>query len=304
MSQEVELKLALNPDHTQANLAYLTQCYGAFKQLSLANTYYDREDLALAKARVAVRIRRDGDQYVQTLKTAGQAALGLHDRQELEMAIAGPELQLQPFIDSGLVPGELLHGLRPQFSTDFDRHQWQLEQDGSAIELVLDQGWVVAGQHKQAICELELELKSGSVAALWRLAEQLACQLVLMPFDLSKAQRGQALLAQRSLLAAAASNQDWQQALSQLQTAYAKVMLAPSAGALTALAEHLDSLLALWPSTPKLAPWRQGLAALRPGLLEVLAAAPMSELLNAWLASPEWGQWMLDALQAQQGESL
>lgn len=62
------------------------------------------------------------------------------------------------------------------------------------IEAAIDQGFVVAGKRKEAICELELELREGAPEALLELAAELSASLALMPCDISKAERGYRLL--------------------------------------------------------------------------------------------------------------
>ncbi|WP_215201240.1 CYTH domain-containing protein, partial [Escherichia coli] len=46
------------------------------------NQYYDTPGRELARAKVALRMRRDGEQYIQTLKSRGQSVAGLSERNE------------------------------------------------------------------------------------------------------------------------------------------------------------------------------------------------------------------------------
>ena len=48
----------------------------------LFNQYYDTAERDLAHARVALRLRRDGEQFIQTLKSRGQSVAGLSERNE------------------------------------------------------------------------------------------------------------------------------------------------------------------------------------------------------------------------------
>ncbi|VTN11801.1 Uncharacterized conserved protein [Raoultella terrigena] len=60
----------------------------------------------------------------------------------------------------------------------------------SQIEIALDRGEVKAGEHQEAICELELELLSGNTADLLALARGLLDTGALRQGSLSKAARG------------------------------------------------------------------------------------------------------------------
>jgi inorganic triphosphatase YgiF len=82
------------------------------------------------------------------------------------------------------------------YETHFQRTAWNLRMpDGSRIEMALDVGEIVAGDKSEALCEVELELKSGTVDALYALAHTLASRVLLIPFDASKAERGARLAA-------------------------------------------------------------------------------------------------------------
>jgi triphosphatase len=59
------------------------------------------------------------------------------------------------------------------FETVMDRTTWRVKQDGSEIEVALDEGHVSAHGSTQPIAELELELKCGSPTDLFALARSL-----------------------------------------------------------------------------------------------------------------------------------
>ncbi|GHC23834.1 CYTH domain-containing protein [Aidingimonas halophila] len=198
MSQEVELKLALPPQNneTPTDIAWLENTESRHQRLG--NTYYDTPDGALERARVALRIRRTDAGHVQTLKTAGDANSGLTVRGEWEWPIEGDDLDrsglaaLPPFRTLG---ASVLDALTPRFTTDFERTTWQLEHDGSRIEMAWDKGEIQTGDRHLPIHEIELELKSGDPGALWEVADRLARTVTLRPAAASKAARGASLLA-------------------------------------------------------------------------------------------------------------
>ncbi len=70
------------------------------------------------------------------------------------------------------------------------RQIWELNVDGTMIELALDQGQIIVDDYKESISEIELELKSGEKEVLLKFAEQLKRDINSIPGNLSKAARG------------------------------------------------------------------------------------------------------------------
>ncbi|GGJ95253.1 CYTH domain-containing protein [Pseudomonas matsuisoli] len=163
----------------------------------LLNQYFDTADRDLARARVALRIRRDGEQFIQTLKSRGQSVAGLSERNEWDWYLDKPKLDPKKLTNE-CWPASLADldkkQLKPLFTTDFVRQKteiaWGRGKSKVVIEAALDLGNVIAGKQKEEICELELELRQGEPAALLELAATLAADLPLMPCDISKAERG------------------------------------------------------------------------------------------------------------------
>ncbi|MBA4503630.1 CYTH domain-containing protein [Marinobacterium marinum] len=205
MAIETELKLQLHSsdlDRLRTHPLLLAGTAGGTRLL--LNTYYDSPDLQLAGARVALRLRRQGDSVIQTLKTRGQSINGLHQRGEWEWEVPRAELETDRLQAScwpaELPPADQLR-LQPVFSTDFERELWHVDYHQARIEVALDIGHIrcdcpEGGTRQDSILELELELESGEASALWALAEELGRSLKLQPFDASKAQRGYQLFQQ------------------------------------------------------------------------------------------------------------
>ncbi len=208
---EIELKLALSPAQLDTLLCH-TALAAPPEQQHLANTYFDTPAGDMAKARIAVRLRQIDGRVLQTVKTAGHGGGGLSTRQEWEWQVPGPQLDqhdlaaLPPFEGS---LGTVISALRPALRTDFIRRSWQIDWQGSHIELVLDEGEIVSGGAQAAICEVELELKAGKPEALWSLALKLAESVPLRPSDTSKAARGNALGVQQWSLPEADTPAQW-----------------------------------------------------------------------------------------------
>jgi len=200
MVKETEIKLRVS----RATLAALREhpllierSEHGWQRHELFNQYYDTPARDLARSRVALRLRRDGERYIQTLKSRGQSIAGLSERNEWDWYLDQPSLDPER-LDDQCWPAELAaldkSTLRPIFSTDFVRDKadlaWQRDGQRVAVEAALDLGSVVADGRQEEICELELELREGEPGALLELALALAADLPLMPCDISKAERG------------------------------------------------------------------------------------------------------------------
>ncbi|MEY8246886.1 MAG: CYTH domain-containing protein [Bermanella sp.] len=194
MANEVELKLTLPSFAAQDFLqdSQLGEYQG--EPLLLDNQYFDTDDLKLNQGHAALRIRKSQHGYVQTLKNKGTALAGLHVRGEWEYDIASAHIDWSLFPQEVQFDDAIKQAIKPLFKTDFQRHVWHVQVANSHVELVMDQGLICAHDHNSPICEIELELKSGDAADLFTLALQLAARYPLVPCDISKAERGYALL--------------------------------------------------------------------------------------------------------------
>ncbi|REC95551.1 CYTH domain-containing protein [Kushneria indalinina] len=198
--QEVELKLALGRDSVDALMAHPLLTDTPPETHRLANVYYDTPELALEAHRVALRLRGDGQTFVQTVKTAGDGQGGLHTRGEWETPRSEERLDLEWLAGLGVTPfenSEVREALQGVYRTDFQRTQWLLKHEGSHIELALDIGKIRVGEQQVDIHEIELELKDGEESALWSLADQLAQHCALRPANASKAARAASLREQQ-----------------------------------------------------------------------------------------------------------
>jgi inorganic triphosphatase YgiF len=198
---ETELKLSLSEADLPRLLAHPLLAQAGDTQ-RLLNTYFDTHDLALQQRRMAVRERLAGEQYLLTVKTAGQSQNGLSRRQEWEGPTTPGALQFDSLVDDSALAQDLMRlrpNLRALFCNDFERQRWVITHAGAKIEVALDQGRIhVPGTDlSEPLLELELELLSGPEAALLALADVLRQTpqgtVGLTPSDASKAQRGMVL---------------------------------------------------------------------------------------------------------------
>ena len=192
MGCEVELKMLLAPEDHQSVLMAPSLAGREVDVQALGNTYFDTPDFDLVKNRAALRIRKKGESYIQTLKTLGTSVDGLSRRGEWEWRLQEPVINGQELekVWPENLQGVYSSSLRPVFRTDYVRTLINLEWQGANIELALDDGWIITDSGKEKISELELELKSGPEGALHDLARVLGESVTLHPCDESKAERG------------------------------------------------------------------------------------------------------------------
>ncbi len=153
-------------------------------------TYFDTEKGALWRAKMALRVRRSGDTFVQTLKDGGDGALS---RGEWETRVAGPKLNLTALRATPAARLVARAKLVPVFVVEVNRRTAEVVEGDSRIELAFDEGVVKARGHEATFAELELELKAGPQWGLFALARRLAGEGDLTLSFTSKAARGSAL---------------------------------------------------------------------------------------------------------------
>ncbi len=202
MAIETELKLHITPE----NLVRLKRhpflralSSSRARTLKLYSIYYDTADLELRQRAMALRLRRIGKQFLQTLKGGGQVSAGLHQRNEWETPLQSEQLDFNALkACGGELPSGVRNRLQPVFITDFSRNVRLLNYEGAEIELCMDSGEIRAGQSSCPISELELELKSGEPQQLFKLALALLDIVPLQVEHTSKAEYGYLLFSAAS----------------------------------------------------------------------------------------------------------
>lgn len=208
---EIELKLNVVPDDIlrvmrQERLEGLVQGRPSSKRV--ISRYLDSDDMTLHENDLSLRTRTEGKKVLQTLKVGGKDKVGVSERHEWEMPIAGPDPDLPLLRHTDGVPGKAagllkkLDGgdsLHELFVVDVKRTTWQLQVGESHLEMALDQGVVQRGKDHLPIAELELEIKSGDKAAVFEVAREIAALVPVLPAERSKGTRGYALAGAESL---------------------------------------------------------------------------------------------------------
>jgi inorganic triphosphatase YgiF len=198
LATETELKLRIpHASLRQLHLHRLLRGGGPPVVKKLQTTYFDTPESALRRHGVILRVRRDGQRWVQAVKDAGTVRGGLHRRREIEMEVPGPFPDCSRIIHDGLpeilASPELGTQLAPVFVTRFTRRTRWVDFEDAVVEASIDRGEIRSGDRIEPIAELELELKSGPSWRLFELALKLLDGVPLQVECRSKAERGYAL---------------------------------------------------------------------------------------------------------------
>jgi inorganic triphosphatase YgiF len=185
--REVELKLAIgSPSARTAADREL----GKAPARSVETIYYDTPRRRLHAAGFSLRLRRDGEQWSQSVKAANGFS---RYEQDHALRSALPDFSLLEGTPiASLVT--VADGLSPVFVTRVQRRSRRRQTEGSRIEFSLDEGEVIARDRSWPILELELELKAGQPGALFDQGRRLARDEAFVPAFMSKADRGYALV--------------------------------------------------------------------------------------------------------------
>ena len=195
---ETELKLRVpSPAMQRLGAHPVLQSSQRTPPQKLRAIYYDTPDLALSRAGVALRVRREGRRWIQTVKWAGEVHGALHRRNESEVEVSGPAVDLAKFdpeVGTLFQAPNIADALQPVFETEFVRsRRLVVFDDACRVEASLDRGEIRSGERVEGLSELELELKGGSVPALFKLALKIAETAPVALEGRSKAERGYAL---------------------------------------------------------------------------------------------------------------
>ncbi|MCX7213730.1 MAG: CHAD domain-containing protein [Burkholderiales bacterium] len=198
--RELELKFSL-PLVLQDKLD--DDAANAWDRKRVWSCYYDTPDGELTRARMAVRVRRHGERWLQTVKAEGA---GQFERYEWERAIDGPEPHRDALPPADTELGAIAHrsfGLwRPLFETDFERRSRSIEPSpGLVIEIAQDIGELRCGDRTEAIREVELECLQGGRAEFFEWALDWAKTLQACLLIPTKNERGLRLAARLPLIA-------------------------------------------------------------------------------------------------------
>ncbi len=191
--REIELKLELTP--AAADTLIKSDLFTAAPTIIRQRTiYFDTPGRDLSGAGFEIRIREAGGLRIQTVKATGTETAGLFARPEWEQPIEDDSPVLDDTTPLRALLGAKAHELGPAFEVHVERRIWNVTQNEAVIELVLDRGEIVVGERRSPVCEIELELKSGSPSDLFAFARRIDAIVPLKLGVLNKAERGYWLL--------------------------------------------------------------------------------------------------------------
>jgi len=204
--REIELKLELDEAQekrlrTAPALKLLGE--GRPRTETLHSIYYDTESQDLRRAGIALRLRKAGRRWTQTVKQAARPMRqGLSEPKEDECAVPGSGLRSERIADDDLrervIEAERI-GLRPLVETRFRRTRRNLRTPGGGlVEFAIDVGEVAGGGRAAPLIEAELELKEGRTSELYELAARLLDRGPVRFSNVSKSERALRLMNETS----------------------------------------------------------------------------------------------------------
>ena len=190
MGREFELKFAATMQDHEALQARFTN----LSPITMETTYYDTPAGDIRYLHWTLRCRQENGISICALKTPGNGfghgewevySNRIEDAIEGLIAKGAPE-QLRDFAAKGLQP---VCGAR------FTRLAGLIDAPACTVELALDEGFLLGGGKEEPLCEVEVELKTGSEEAAAAFAMVLAQEYGLRPETRSKIARAMALAA-------------------------------------------------------------------------------------------------------------
>ena len=301
--QEIEIKFQIPAGQAPALREALRQAGAAEAPLPLHAAYFDTPGKALARHKMALRVRREGSAWVQTFKAAGQDAMTrVEDNQPCPAPVDGrvaPDLGLhtaapvrealaRAWEQGGGAPGEdlaaLAQALEAMYETRFDRWACTVRTPHGRVMVCLDLGDVIAGGLREPLAELEFELIDGQPRAMIELARQWVDRHGLWLDVQSKAYRG------TRLARAWSSGQPAPAEPVVLDAKAVALPLQPGTPQIhAALSACLDALAGNWSEVAALRPgWPRALEAWHDALGQGLRLAHTREGVRQALAEPAW----------------
>ncbi|MCR5868173.1 CYTH domain-containing protein [Aquincola sp. J276] len=176
---ELEVKLGLNPEALERWRQRMHHADARSERF--VARYFNTPSGHLARAGISLRLRSEGRRWVQTVKVQEQLSVQRYEHEVAVEAEPGREPLLDLNLHAGTEAGKCLAAalgdhlaqLSEQYASDEERlHHVFPAGAGGAVEVALDVGEVRANTAREALAELELELKQGPPEALFDMASQ------------------------------------------------------------------------------------------------------------------------------------
>ncbi len=200
---EFELKFQIPPQRRAAVRAFVAGAAGGARQERLQAIYFDTADRRLARARMALRLRREGERLGADAQGRRRPTASAATSRRSNSTHAGdqePRLDLQRHAGTpvgqrllDLLGDEPEGALRCSFRSDVQRVTRLLRSRHGTVELAFDEGDLQADGERVALCEFEIELKRGHPLAVIDVAQRWALRHGCWLDMRSKAERGDML---------------------------------------------------------------------------------------------------------------
>ena len=183
----VEFELKYRADRQQQEV--IRQAFaGVEKMYQMQTTYYDTPTGQFSAKKCTLRRRLENGVSVCTLKTPAEG----YGRREWEVACDSIEEAIEKLCKLG-GPADILamaeEGLIPICGARFTRIAKLICWEDTQLELALDEGVLTGGNREEPLCEVEVELKSGSQEACLAFAHILSERFGLVTEKKSKFRR-------------------------------------------------------------------------------------------------------------------
>ena len=279
--QEIELKF-LVPESRLKGLLRQAQIKSS-ELTQLAAHYYDTPDQKLAQAGIGLRIRKEGDAWVQTIKAGGDGIAArlehnaLLDNEQVQAMLDTNTLMpdLSIYKNTSVAPAlaefklkKLAKKLVRLYVTDVERTTRLLVDDSddesnNHIEMAYDYGEIIHGNddsQRDAIQEIEFELISGDIDFLFATAKTWCKRYKLCLSTVTKAERGGLLIKGQHHSPAVSANLDQliidkdssMPAFARAVVHNCLLQILPNSSAIVASSEDDDHTLQLYIGTTRL----------------------------------------------------
>ena len=188
MSTEYELKFRATPEILAAIEAAID---GPETRYQMETVYYDTRDRALSARNITLRRRMENTLSVCTLKAPQKIGRQEFEVEKNTIEEALPELCKLSNLPE--LPQLLQNGVFPLCGAKFTRIAKTVTAKTGVVELALDRGVLTGGGRELPLCEVEVELKEGSVSWANAYAKTLSLVYGLTPEPRSKFARAASL---------------------------------------------------------------------------------------------------------------
>jgi triphosphatase len=192
-----ELQIKFKTDSEGLKLALRSELLSAHTTKTprrrLRSVYFDTLAWNLRKQRMLLRVRKARNAHIMGLKSSRPREDGTLSNSQIDVRVPSLDPAIALFGEE--IATELNHvidgqPLEQKFETKIRRRLHFHNLAHSLIEVAFDEGFVVFGDRRRPLTEIELELKAGEETALYDFAVRLADALPMRLEMMSKAERG------------------------------------------------------------------------------------------------------------------